>query len=63
MRSPVQTLIILFAYHYFVNDLGPRLMKDRKPFKLYYPMMLYNWLQIGINGWFVFKVVHDTGAY
>ncbi|XP_046663615.1 elongation of very long chain fatty acids protein AAEL008004-like [Homalodisca vitripennis] len=57
MGSPVPILVVILAYHYFVSTLGPRLMKDRPPLDMYYPMLLYNFLQIVINGVFVYKAL------
>lgn len=56
MGSPFPTFFLILMYYYFVNNYGPKLMKNRGPFNMYYPMMIYNSLQIVINGWFVYKV-------
>lgn len=60
--SPLPVTLILVSYIYFVQVLGPRLMVDRKPFKLRRVMMMYNLFMVilsisqfirgGIYGWF-----------
>lgn len=44
--SPIPGICLLVFYNYFVNHLGPRLMEDRKPFKLDRFMIYYNIIQI-----------------
>ncbi|XP_063704320.1 very long chain fatty acid elongase 7-like [Culicoides brevitarsis] len=46
MKSPVMMLTIIGSYLAFVTKIGPRLMRDRKPFDLKYVMMAYNALQV-----------------
>lgn len=46
ISSPIPGICILVFYNYFVNHLGPRLMEDRKPFKLDRFMIYYNIVQI-----------------
>ncbi|XP_054280156.1 elongation of very long chain fatty acids protein 7-like [Macrosteles quadrilineatus] len=55
VKSPLPVLLLVVIYHYFVTDWGPKLMKNRAPMNIYYPMMIYNWVQIAVNGWFLFK--------
>lgn len=57
MKDPFAGLCILVGYLYFVKSLGPRLMQDRKPFKLDGIMKIYNILQIFLCGWIVFDGV------
>ena len=62
VRSPLPTLAICLTYAYSVKVLGPHLMKDRKPFELRTPMLVYNFVMIfvslylfviaGQQGWF-----------
>ncbi|CAH0391947.1 unnamed protein product [Bemisia tabaci] len=49
MSSPWPTLGLLVFYNYFVQSLGPRLMKDRKPFKLDGVLIVFNVVQILAN--------------
>lgn len=53
MKDPLAGLCILAGYLYFVKSLGPRLMQDRKPFKLDGIMKIYNVIQIILCGWMV----------
>ncbi|XP_055380531.1 elongation of very long chain fatty acids protein AAEL008004-like [Condylostylus longicornis] len=49
LGSPLKTIAILALYYYFVKNLGPRLMKDRKPFQLKGVLMVYNIIQVVAN--------------
>ncbi len=46
MSSPLPTVAICAAYFYVVKFLGPRLMKDRKPFDLRNTIIAYNLFQV-----------------
>lgn len=48
-NPPILMAMLLTSYVLLVR-WGPQLMKDRKPFELKYVMMLYNLIQILING-------------
>ncbi|XP_075224416.1 very long chain fatty acid elongase AAEL008004-like [Lycorma delicatula] len=66
MDSPFPTLWLLIFYQYFVRSLGPRLMKDREPFKLDKVMIIYNLVQVLVNMWFVeesFRHIWLKGRY
>lgn len=54
--SPIPIAIILGVYLYFVNNFGPKMMKDRKPFQLRELMLLYNAGQVFICSYIVYKV-------
>lgn len=42
MDSPFPTLIMVITYLYIVTYLGPKVMANRKPFKLNNVLVLYN---------------------
>lgn len=42
MDSPFPTLIMVITYLYIVTYLGPKVMANRKPFKLNNILVLYN---------------------
>lgn len=44
----------------FVLYLGPKWMKNRKPFDLKYVIILYNVLQVYHNYWMISTVSHDS---
>ncbi|KAB0795173.1 hypothetical protein PPYR_12012 [Photinus pyralis] len=46
MHSPVPTLLMVVTYLYAVIILGPRIMRDRKPFKLREILIVYNGFQV-----------------
>ncbi|XP_017777182.1 PREDICTED: elongation of very long chain fatty acids protein AAEL008004-like [Nicrophorus vespilloides] len=46
MNSPIPTIVMVLAYLYTVIFLGPRLMANRKPFKLREVLVLYNGGQV-----------------
>ncbi|KAL1465798.1 hypothetical protein WDU94_005338 [Cyamophila willieti] len=47
----------MFFYHYFVRSLGPRLMKDRKPFNIDNVLKVYNAFQVCFAVILVCKVI------
>ncbi|XP_063230861.1 very long chain fatty acid elongase 7 [Bacillus rossius redtenbacheri] len=49
IRSPLPGLAIIASYIYFVVSLGPRFMKDRKPFKITKILIVYNFLQVVVS--------------
>lgn len=51
MSSPLPTLIICLSYAFIVKVLGPRLMRDRKPFQLRKTLIVYNFLQVVYSTW------------
>ncbi|GLV34260.1 uncharacterized protein CBL_00191 [Carabus blaptoides fortunei] len=46
MSSPVPTILMVLAYLYIVVILGPRIMANRKPFKLRSVLIAYNGFQV-----------------
>ncbi|CRL05710.1 CLUMA_CG018740, isoform A [Clunio marinus] len=55
------TLIgLLAAYLYFVNNIGRKLMENRKPFQLKTVMNIYNLFQIFINGYMMSTVIRHV---
>ncbi|XP_063911297.1 very long chain fatty acid elongase 7-like isoform X2 [Zophobas morio] len=50
MGSPIPLLIILVAYVFFVFEIGPHIMQHREPFNIKIVIMVYNVLQIILNG-------------
>ncbi|KAK9509822.1 hypothetical protein O3M35_007046 [Rhynocoris fuscipes] len=42
MDSPFPTLLMVATYLYFMIFLGPKLMENRKPFKLNSVLVVYN---------------------
>ncbi|KAK4875914.1 hypothetical protein RN001_012336 [Aquatica leii] len=49
IEHPWPGIAILAFYLYFVLNLGPRLMKDRKPFELKNTLIIYNFLQVVVS--------------
>lgn len=47
---PWPILAIVLSYLAFVLVIGPFLMRKRQPFDLFWPMQLYNMLNVGCNG-------------
>ncbi|XP_050310158.1 elongation of very long chain fatty acids protein 7-like [Anthonomus grandis grandis] len=52
-------LLILAGYIYFCTKLGPRLMKDRKPFKLTRTIQIYNIFQVFANAFLVYEGIQS----
>lgn len=57
ITTPWPGLALLTFYVYFVQTLGPRLMKDRKPFNLDRVMQIYNIVQIIMSGYLLYKAL------
>nr|XP_049702811.1 elongation of very long chain fatty acids protein AAEL008004 [Helicoverpa armigera] len=49
IASPIPVTITVIAYLKFCTNYGPRFMKDRKPFELKTPIMLYNLFQVFLS--------------
>lgn len=49
MNPPWMPFVIVGAYLYFVQSLGPKLMANRKPFDLRNTLLVYNLLQVAAN--------------
>ena len=56
MGSPWPTLLICACYIYGVKFLGPRLMRDRKPFELKNAIIAYNIMQVA-SSIYIFYIV------
>ncbi|KAK2587627.1 hypothetical protein KPH14_003752 [Odynerus spinipes] len=61
MRDPFPTLLILLAYLSFVLHIGPRYMKNRKPYQLTNFLIVYNTLLTIANGLVFYGLV--TSGY
>ncbi|CAH2008599.1 unnamed protein product [Acanthoscelides obtectus] len=49
MSSPLYPVAFIFSYFYFIYNLGPRLMENRKPFEIRKLLIAYNAIQILAN--------------
>lgn len=56
MQSPIPMTAILLCYLFFVLYLGPRIMANRKPFKLQEPMIVYNFALVALSIFIVYEV-------
>ena len=50
MKSPLQFITIILLYLAVVYKIGPKVMKNRKPYSLREIMIAYNCIQIIANG-------------
>lgn len=55
MSSPLPTLTMCLSYAFIVKVLGPRLMRDRKPFQLRKTLIVYNFLQVIFSTWIFYE--------
>ncbi|KAL6254964.1 hypothetical protein P5V15_014306 [Pogonomyrmex californicus] len=55
--SPYLILLITLGYIYFILYAGPRYMKNRPPYKLRNFILLYDFIQIVTNAWFVMELL------
>lgn len=56
MKSPALPLLIILLYLYFVQKLGPQLMKNRAPLKIEKVIILYNAVQVVLAAYTVEEV-------
>ncbi|XP_076001127.1 elongation of very long chain fatty acids protein 1a [Genypterus blacodes] len=55
MQCPVQTTLALLGYVFLAVYVGPRLMANRKPFRLNTAMIIYNLGMVLLNAYIVFE--------
>ncbi|XP_020715877.1 elongation of very long chain fatty acids protein AAEL008004 isoform X4 [Ceratitis capitata] len=66
MSSPFPTLAVCLTYVYLVKVLGPRLMENRKPFRLQNTLIIYNAAQVIFSAWLFYEIAFSgwlTGHY
>lgn len=56
MSGPGPLITLLATYLYFCNSVGPRYMRDRKPYSLKNTIMAYNISQILMSIFLVYEV-------
>ncbi|KAM7379330.1 hypothetical protein PAMP_004893 [Pampus punctatissimus] len=56
MQGPLQMTTILLGYVFFSVYAGPRLMANRKPFRLNSAMIVYNLSMVLLNAYIVYEV-------
>lgn len=62
MSSPLPTIAIMGVYLWFVNDVGPKMMAHRQPFKLNRIIQVYNAIQIFLSAYTCYKVSAASGV-
>lgn len=50
-------MMIVASYLYFSTSLGPRLMRDRKPFQLRNTLIVYNFIQVVLSIYLVHEAL------
>uniref|UniRef100_A0ABK9MMD7 Elongation of very long chain fatty acids protein n=1 Tax=Glossina morsitans morsitans TaxID=37546 RepID=A0ABK9MMD7_GLOMM len=66
MSSPIPTLAVCLSYVYLVKVIGPRLMENRKPFRLQNTLVIYNAIQVVLSLWIFYEIAMSgwlTGHY
>lgn len=58
MDSPIPTVLIVATYLYTVTILGPRIMANRKPFRLKAVLLIYNAFQVIFSLGMMYEVIH-----
>lgn len=56
MYYPTQVIAIVLIYIFFVKLWGPRLMANRKPFKMQKTLIVYNLLHVLFSGYLAYDV-------
>ncbi|XP_047516267.1 elongation of very long chain fatty acids protein-like [Pieris napi] len=63
MRTPGPILMILAAYLLFVLKVGPALMTKREPYKLTAVLVLYNFFQVVLSAFMVYRYATMMSEY
>ncbi|XP_059622616.1 elongation of very long chain fatty acids protein AAEL008004-like [Phlebotomus argentipes] len=58
IRSPLSVVAIVALYLLFVYKWGPRMMMDRKPFRLQRTIIVYNVVQVLLNAYIFLESSH-----
>lgn len=56
LRNPLPLILIVCGYWYFSTKLGPKIMENRKPFKLREVLLVYNLLQVLFSAFLIYEV-------
>lgn len=59
MHSPIPTVIMVLIYLYVVIFLGPRVMANKKPFKLREILIGYNGFQVLFSLYMLYEVSYS----
>ncbi|XP_015268470.1 PREDICTED: elongation of very long chain fatty acids protein 7 [Gekko japonicus] len=62
MASPFPQTIIIAAYIYFVTNLGPKFMENRKPFELRQLMVVYNFGVVALSVYLTYEFLMSGWA-
>lgn len=57
---PLTMTSIMLAYFLFVTKFGPMYMKDRAPFQLRKLMFVYNFVMVGVNGFYLYEALRRS---
>ncbi|CAH0384216.1 unnamed protein product [Bemisia tabaci] len=57
MSGPAPTLSIVLTYVFIVKYLGPKLMENRKPYKLKNTLIVYNAFQVVFSAWLFYRAL------
>ena len=60
LKSPFPILLVVGLYLNFVFDMGPKWMRDRKPYDLKHILKWYNWINIVWNAIFFVTTIYTT---
>lgn len=63
MQSPLHMTALLLAYVFFSVYVGPRLMANRKPFRLNTAMIIYNLCMVLMNAYIVYEVRTNESSW
>nr|WDP79934.1 elongase of very long chain fatty acids 4a [Ruditapes philippinarum] len=60
MQGYAPTLIITAIYVIFVTKIGPKFMENREPYRLKWPIVIYNFICIAINFHICSQLLYNT---
>nr|XP_042913420.1 elongation of very long chain fatty acids protein AAEL008004 [Parasteatoda tepidariorum] len=55
MDSPYKTYAGVIIFLIYIKIIGPKMMKNRNPYDLRTPMLLYNIVLVALSGWMFYR--------
>lgn len=58
MRTPWPTILLTSIYYWFIRSVGPKMMRDKKPYEILPMIRVYNFLMAAWNGFGFYTACH-----
>ncbi|XP_071042442.1 very long chain fatty acid elongase AAEL008004 isoform X2 [Parasteatoda tepidariorum] len=63
MDSPYKTYAGVIIFLIYIKIIGPKMMKNRNPYDLRTPMLLYNIVLVALSGWMFYRMLEAFYVY